>query len=60
MKLNLKKDLTPVKIYQKQYFDKRGYPYKKSMGIDELVEELKKWEKRLFVYQHITIIITYN
>ena len=25
MKLNLKKDLTPVKIYQKQYFDKRGY-----------------------------------
>lgn len=25
MKLNLKKHLTPVKIYQKQYFDKRGY-----------------------------------
>jgi len=25
MKLNLKKYLTPVKIYQKQYFDKRGY-----------------------------------
>ena len=25
MKLNLKKDLTPVKIYQKLYFDKRGY-----------------------------------
>ena len=25
MKLNLKKYLTPKKIYQKQYFDKRGY-----------------------------------
>jgi len=25
MKLNLKKHLTPVKIYQKKYFDKRGY-----------------------------------
>ena len=25
MKLNLKKHLTPKKIYQKQYFDKRGY-----------------------------------
>ena len=27
------------------YFDKKGYPYEKSMGADELVEELKKWEK---------------
>ena len=27
------------------YFDKQGYPYEKSMGIDELFEELKKWEK---------------
>tara|TARA_Y100000593_G_scaffold45088_1_gene85838 strand:- start:871 stop:1047 length:177 start_codon:yes stop_codon:yes gene_type:complete len=27
------------------YFDKQGYPYEKSMGVDELVEELKKWEK---------------
>ena len=27
------------------YFNKHGYPYKKSMGVDELTEELKKWEK---------------
>ena len=27
------------------YFDSKGYPYEKSMGVDELVEELKKWEK---------------
>jgi len=27
------------------YFDKHGYPYEKSMSVDELVEELKKWEK---------------
>ena len=27
------------------YFDKKGYPYEESMGVDELVEELKKWEK---------------
>ena len=37
------KDWTAEQI--QMYFDKRGYPYKKSMGIDELVEELKKWEK---------------
>ena len=27
------------------YFDKKGYPYEKSMNVGELVEELKKWEK---------------
>ena len=27
------------------YFDKKGYPYGKSMNQKELVEELKKWEK---------------
>ena len=27
------------------YFDKKGYPYGKSMTQKELVEELKKWEK---------------
>ena len=27
------------------YFDKKGYPYEESMGVDELVEELKKWER---------------
>tara|TARA_B100000287_G_scaffold183780_1_gene173785 strand:+ start:770 stop:946 length:177 start_codon:yes stop_codon:yes gene_type:complete len=27
------------------YFDKKGYPYDKSMNEKELVEELKKWEK---------------
>ena len=27
------------------YFDKKGYPYKKSMTRKQLVEELKKWEK---------------
>ena len=35
------------------YFDKQGYPYEKSMGIDELFEELKKWEKQKKVIQHI-------
>ena len=29
----------------KMYFDKQGYPYKKSMTKEQLVEELKKWEK---------------
>ena len=27
------------------YFDKHGYPYEESMGVDELFEELKKYEK---------------
>ena len=27
------------------YFDSKGYPYEKSMGVEELIEELKKWEK---------------
>ena len=37
------KDWTAEQI--QMYFDKQGYPYEKSMGIDELFEELKKWEK---------------
>ena len=27
------------------YFDKQGYSYKKSWTKEQLVEELKKWEK---------------
>ena len=27
------------------YFDKQGYPYEESMTKEQLVEELKKWEK---------------
>ncbi len=27
------------------YFDKQGYPYEQSMNREQLVEELKKWEK---------------
>jgi hypothetical protein len=27
------------------YFNKKGYPYNKFMNVNELVEELKKWEK---------------
>ena len=27
------------------YFDKQGYPYEKSMTREELIEELRKWEK---------------
>ena len=38
-----RKDWTVEQI--QMYFDKKGYSYEKSMGIDELVEELKKWEK---------------
>ena len=37
------KDWSPEQI--QMYFDKKGYPYEKSMGVNELVEELKKWEK---------------
>tara|TARA_Y100000593_G_C4302434_1_gene334074 strand:+ start:2042 stop:2218 length:177 start_codon:yes stop_codon:yes gene_type:complete len=37
------KDWTADQI--QMYFDKKGYPYEKYMGVDELVEELKKWEK---------------
>jgi len=29
----------------KLYFDKKGYPYEESMTKEQLVEELKKWEK---------------
>ena len=35
------KDWTVEQI--QMYFDKKGYPYEKSMGVDELFEELKKW-----------------
>tara|TARA_Y100001973_G_C5179048_1_gene323755 strand:+ start:617 stop:793 length:177 start_codon:yes stop_codon:yes gene_type:complete len=37
------KDWTVEQI--RMYFDKKGYPYEESMGIDDLFEELKKWEK---------------
>ena len=29
----------------KLYFDKQGYPYEESMTKEQLLEELKKWEK---------------
>lgn len=38
-----RKDWTVEQI--QYYFNKKGYPYDKSMNQSELVEELKKWEK---------------
>ena len=29
----------------KMYFDKKEYPYEESMTKEQLVKELKKWEK---------------
>ena len=37
------KDWTVEQI--RMYFDRKGYPYEESMGVDDLFEELKKWEK---------------